>query len=53
MRPGPPHFAQLAVDIAERVLKPAGCALIKLFQGAQLPGSRRPDATQVRQGKAL
>ena len=28
------HLVELALDIAERVLKPEGCALIKLFQGA-------------------
>ena len=28
------HLVELAVDIAERVLKRDGCALIKVFQGA-------------------
>jgi 23S rRNA (uridine2552-2'-O)-methyltransferase len=28
------HLAELALDIAERVLKPEGSALIKVFQGA-------------------
>ena len=28
------HLAELALDMAERVLKPEGSALIKVFQGA-------------------
>jgi 23S rRNA (uridine2552-2'-O)-methyltransferase len=32
------ELAELALEMAERVLKPGGTALIKLFQGAGFPG---------------
>ena len=47
------HLAELALDIATRVLKRDGAALIKVFQGSRLPGIRGPEPTSVRQGKAL
>ena len=31
------YLAELALDVAERVLKPGGSALIKVFQGAGFP----------------
>jgi 23S rRNA (uridine2552-2'-O)-methyltransferase len=45
------HLAELALDMAGRVLKPGGSALIKVFQGSgfqELIGSARTEFARVR-----
>ena len=50
------YLAELALDMSERVLKPGGDALIKVFQGAgfqELVQSARDKFTRVRLVKPL
>ena len=40
-QPPPLHLSELALELAGRVLKPGGAALIKVFQGAGFEGFLR------------